>query len=294
MSRKFSPPPDRHPRKPRIVLPRGACDCHFHVFGPQALFPLHPDRKIDVEDATYEQFLHMQEMLGFERGLLVVSALHFYGYDQLVHLLCRDPERLRGVAILQSDVTDKELDLLGEAGVVGARFYPDLDPNLDERLLARVHERGWSAHFLIRGEERAKAWRAPILASHGPIVVEHAGWQPPSAGLDGEGFRIVLEMLDTGRCWVKLSPRMSDQPTLPFSDCLPFIRELIRRAPDRMLWGSDWPHPNYFNPMPNDADLVDMLLDWAPDEGVRHRILVDNPADLFGFPESPALHRLSA
>jgi 2-pyrone-4,6-dicarboxylate lactonase len=94
---------------------------------------------------------------------------------------------------------------------------------------------------------------------------------------------MVLELLETGRCWIKLSPRFSNEAMLPFSDILPFIHDLIRRAPDRMLWGSDWPHPSYFNPMPNDGDLVDQLLEWAPDEAVRKAILVDNPAFLFGF-----------
>jgi 2-pyrone-4,6-dicarboxylate lactonase len=214
----------------------------------------------------------------------VQSGLHFFSYEHLLHLLCRDPDRLRGVAILQPGVTDLELEILAGAGVVGARFYPELQPELDLRFLARIHDRGWSSHFLIRGEEQAKAWRAPMLETQGPMVIEHAGWQAPERGLSGEGFRAILELLDTGRCWIKLSPRMSRQPTLPFSDCLPFIHELIRRAPDRMLWGSDWPHPNYFNPMPNDADLIDLLLDWAPDRALQKTILVDNPAELFGFP----------
>ena len=124
-----------------------------------------------------------------------------------------------------------------------------------------------------------------MLASPGRFVIDHMGWQPCRKGIDSPGFRVVLECLDTGRCWVKLSGpnRFSDQDTLPYSDTLPFAQALIERAPNRVLWGSDWPHPNWFKPMPNDADLLDLLLDWAPDDAARHRILVDNPAELFGF-----------
>ena len=104
-------------------------------------------------------------------------------------------------------------------------------------------------------------------------------------GMDSATFEFLLECLDTGRCWVKLSPRPSKQETLPFSDVLPLVRELVARAPDRLLWGSDWPHPQYWRPMPSDSDLLDMMLDWVPDERTRNRIFVDNPIEAFGFPK---------
>ncbi|MEH2474495.1 2-pyrone-4,6-dicarboxylate lactonase [Nitrobacteraceae bacterium AZCC 2161] len=281
-TKTFSPPPDRNPRAPRIAIPAGACDCHFHIFGPQQRFPMHPGIPVDVEDSIYEQFLHLQNVLGFSRGLLVQSGLHMWSYEHLLHFLHRDPERLRGVAIVRPDVTDGELRSLTEAGVIGARFYPGISPP-DARLQARIVEFGWQSHYLAKGEAALEGIKDQILAAQGPFVIEHAGWQNPADGLNGRGFRMVLELLDTGRCWIKLSPRFSNEPTLPFADTLPFIHELIRRAPERMLWGSDWPHPSYFNQMPNDGDLVDLLLDWAPDEGTRQTILVDNPAALFGF-----------
>lgn len=280
-----SPPPDRNPRPPRFRLPDGSCDCHFHLFGPQRRFPMHPAAPVTVEDCTYEQFVHLQDVLGFSRGLLVQSGLHLWSYEHLLHFLHRDPVRLRGVAILDAGVLDDEIEVLKKAGVVGARFYPGVSPP-DARLQSRIAEHGLQSHYLARGLETLQAWRQAILDAPGNFVLEHSGWQDPADGLDGTGFRIVLEMLDTGRCWIKLSPRFSNEPTFPFSDTLPFIRELIGRAPERMLWGSDWPHPNYFNPMPNDGDLVDMLLDWAPDPAVRRQILVDNPARLFGFSPS--------
>jgi predicted TIM-barrel fold metal-dependent hydrolase len=140
---------------------------------------------------------------------------------------------------------------------------------------------------MLHGEEELAAWRDEIVATPGRFVIEHGGWPPVAKGVDSEAFRVVLDCLDTGRCWVKLSPRFSDQPVLPFSDVLPFVRELVRRAPERLLWGSDWPHPNYFNPMPNDADLLDLMLDWVPDETTRRKIFVDNPAELFGTKPNP-------
>lgn len=285
MNRTKSPPPDRNLRKPKLKVPPGACDCHFHVFGPQTLFPLHPLRKTEVEDATIEDFLRLQAVLGLSRGLLVVSGLHRHSYEHLLHLLCREPARLRGVVILRPGITTRELEILTVAGVLGARFYPepDLSPSIDRETVAQIHEFGWHPHYLVRGREQILAWRSDMLSSPGDFVLEHMGWQSTEEGIDGEGFRVVLECLDTGRCWVKLSPRFSSQATLPFSDTLPFIRKLVENFPDRMLWGSDWPHPNYFNPMPNDADLLDLMLDWAPDETTRNRILVDNPEVLFRF-----------
>jgi predicted TIM-barrel fold metal-dependent hydrolase len=106
----------------------------------------------------------------------------------------------------------------------------------------------------------------------------------PAKGVDGAGFKFMLRCLDTGRCWVKLSPRISNQETFPFSDTDPLVHKLVDYAPTRLLWGSDWPHPQYFKPMPNDVALLDMMLDWVPDAKTRRLIFVDNPAELFGFP----------
>ena len=122
-----------------------------------------------------------------------------------------------------------------------------------------------------------------ILGTDGPFVIEHMGYPHVENGLNDPCYKFLLACLDTGRCWVKLSPRCSAQPELPFSDTLPFVHDLVRRAPKRLMWGSDWPHPNYFNPMPNDADLLDMLLEWEPDEAVRADIMVHNPAEILRF-----------
>jgi predicted TIM-barrel fold metal-dependent hydrolase len=140
-------------------------------------------------------------------------------------------------------------------------------------------------HYLHRADEaQMDGWKPHILKTPGKFVLEHMGGVDPSKGIDGEGFKFVLECLDTGRCWVKLSPRISKQDNFPFSDTDPLVKKLVAHAPTRILWGSDWPHPQYFKPMPNDVALLDMMLDWVPDEKARKLIFVDNPAEVFGFP----------
>jgi predicted TIM-barrel fold metal-dependent hydrolase len=202
----------------------------------------------------------------------------------MLHALAREPSRLRAVAMPAPDVTDLELEVLTRAGVVGIRFSPRASRQIDFKLLGRVHEFGWHPHFLVHGMEEISAWRSQILSVPGPFVLEHTGYPSVERGLQGAEFRFVLECLETGRCWVKLSTRFSAQRAVPFSDTIPFIHALVERAPDRLLWGSDWPHQSHPEPKPDDADLVDMMIDWVQDEASRNRIFVDNPAKLFGFP----------
>lgn len=213
MSRPVTPPPDRTAKSPRLKAPPGACDSHFHVFGPQDRFPYIDPRPLDAEDCPLEDLLDLHQRLGLERGVVVQTAL--YGNDNacLLDALNRCPERLRGIAAVSPDLSDAALQGMTDAGVVGNRFSFMRSPDIDNHLVGRLHEFGWHPQFWFEGEDQA----------------------------------------------------------------------LIERAPNRVLWGSDWPHPNWFKPMPNDADLLDLLLDWAADDAARQRILVDNPAELFGF-----------
>jgi predicted TIM-barrel fold metal-dependent hydrolase len=190
------------------------------------------------------------------------------------------------VVVPWSGITDGELDILTKSGVVGYRITWRLTKTIDERMVARTTERGWSMHYLHRADEsQMDAWKPQILNTPGRFVLEHMGGVDPSKGIDGEGFKFMLACLDTGRCWVKLSPRISKQDDFPFSDTDPLVKKLVEHAPNRLLWGSDWPHPQYFKPMPNDTRLLDMMLDWVPDEKTRKLIFVDNPAEIFGFPK---------
>ena len=292
--RKVTPPPDRNLRRPKLRLPAGSCDTHVHVFGPQARFPLLPNRKLELEDCTLDDLLALHDNLGIERALLVQSFQHGNSYEYMLNALGREPDRLRGVASPASDITDVELDVLQKAGVIAARFAYPASPVIDQQLLGRLAERGWQAHFMFEGAEQIAAWRDTILSYPNPIVIEHTGNPHPRAGLDSPEFRFVLECLDRGDCWVKLSPRWSEQRVLPFSDVVPFLRVLIARAPERLVWGSDWPHPAYFNPMPNDADLVDLLAVWIPDPAVLQRVMVTNPAEAFGWGDPSTSVRMTS
>ena len=281
--RRLSPPPDRHPKTPKLKLPKSACDTHVHIFGPQERFPLAPGRNLTVEDCTLDDLLTLQRAVGLERALLVQSFQHGHAYEYMLDVLTRAPDRLRGITSPAPDVTDSEIDLMSKAGVVGARFAYPADPKLDTRMIDRLQYFGWQTHYFVHGPEQLAAWRDAISATPGKFVLEHMLWPPVAKGIASAEFRFVLECLDTGRCWVKLSPRFSAEKTLPFADTLPFIHALVARHPERLLWGSDWPHPNYFDPMPNDGDLVDLIANWIPDAATRKLILSDNPAALFGF-----------
>ena len=223
----------------------------------------------------------MQAALGLSRGLHVQSMMYENNYEIVLHTQSLFPGRLRAVAIPWPGITDNELSILTECGVVGYRVTHRLEKEVDQRMVARVHEHGWAIHYLVKpGPE----WRRRILASPGRFVLEHMGGIDPSEGLESASFKFVQQCLDTGRCWVKLSPRPSKQESFPFDDMLPFVHTLVERHPNRLLWGSDWPHPQYFKPMPKDVDLLDQMLDWVPEESTRKRIFVDNPAECLGFP----------
>lgn len=288
-TRPFSPPIDRHYPEPRLKLPPGACDCHFHFIGPQKQFPLKPRHvfsHLQFEDTTIDDWLKMQSALGLSRGLHVLSMMYEHNYELALHAQCRLGDRIRSVIVPWEGITDRELEILTRNGVVGYRVAWRLTDVIDERMVARVLEHGWSIHYLHRADDgRMDHWKPVILGTRGKFVLEHMGGVDPSKGIDGEGFKFVLRCLDTGRCWVKLSPRISHQDDFPFSDTDPLVKKLVEHAPTRLLWGSDWPHPQYFKPMPNDVKLLDMMLDWVPDEATRKLIFVDNPAEAFGFPK---------
>lgn len=283
----FSPKIDRSYSKPKLKLPPGACDCHFHFIGPQTQFPLRPNHvfsHLQFEDTSIDDWLKLQEALGFSRGLHVLSMMYENNYEIALHAQNRLGDRIRSVIVPWEQITDGELDLLTDNGVVGYRVAWRLTKEIDERLVARTTERGWSIHYLHRADDQAMdSWKQKILRTPGRFVLEHMGGVDPSKGVDGEGFKFLLECLETDRCWIKLSPRISKQDDFPFSDVDPLVTKLVEHAPHRLLWGSDWPHPQYFKKMPNDVTLLDQMLDWVPDEKIRNMIFVDNPAEIFGF-----------
>ena len=285
--RPFSPKIDRTYPPPKLKLPPGACDTHFHFIGPQAQFPLNPVRPFDhlqFEDTTYPDWERMQAACGLSRGLHVQSMMYGRNYESAVHAQCRYPDRIRTVVIMPwPEITDRELTFLTDIGVVGARLSWRTEKSLDQRVIDRLNGFGWQMHYLVRAGELDPEWAKIILATPGEFVLEHTGYPPADQGPDSKAFDFVMQCIDTGRCWLKLSARFTAQDDFPFDDTNAFVHKLVAHAPERLLWSSDWPHPQYFKPMVNDVSLVDMMLDWVPDEKTRNMIFVDNPIRAFGF-----------
>lgn len=280
MDKPKAPPPNRDVRSPNFVVPKGSIDCHFHIIGPQTFYPLAPTAPVALEDSTLADYLAVQSKLGLSRGVIITSFGHGFDYQHLLHAMAQEPSRFKAVTMLAPDVTDTEIAMLSDAGVVGARFFAGYPPTA--HMLARLAEIGWSAHLLM-SPPLEEAWRPLLDGFAGKLVLEHSGLPAIEEGIQGAYFKRVLRYLDGGRCWVKLSPRFGQTELPPFEDTIPFNRALVDHCAERLLYGSDYPHPNYWHPMPNEAEFLELLPLWAPDEIDRLKILVRNPEALFGF-----------
>lgn len=282
------PPPDPQPRKPRFALPSSSCDSHFHVFGPHAVFPFAANRPFTPHDAPKEALLRLHEVLGFERGVFVQSTCHGSDHAVMLDLLAATSGRYRGVALLTPATTPEQVKRLDAAGVCGVRLhfvshlgpYPARD---DVRAVMRLVEPyGWHIEVHVYGKDLL-ANLDFIAAIKARVVIDHIGRVDAREGPDGPAFVALRRLVDSGNVWVKLSgtDRVSQQEP-PFRDAVALARILAEQAPERILWGTDWPHPNVRR-MPNDGELVDLIPDIAVNETTRRRMLVDNPAEFFGF-----------
>jgi predicted TIM-barrel fold metal-dependent hydrolase len=259
-----------------------ACDCHIHVFGPFDRYPLDPARKYTPEEATLEDHLKVAHALGTGRVVLVQPSV--YGTDNACQ---RDAiavlgERARGVAVIDDSVSDAQLSELNGAGFVGARLNFMRAGELEalERIAARVREFGWHVQLHLPGAMIPQIAER-LLKLPTDFVVDHFGRMDAWQGVVQPAFQALLRLVDSGRCWVKLSaPYRMDGA--PYHKVAPFARELVKRNAQRMLWGTDWPHPDVAV-VPEDHGLLDVLAEWVPDDKVRHRILVENPAKLYRF-----------
>ena len=279
--------PDPLPRAPRFRMPRGACDCHAHVIGSPGRYPFTAERSYTPPPAPEEAYFAMHNALGIERGVLVQVSVHGTDNRLLVETLRRHPRRLRGIAVVTPDVADAELDVLDAAGVRGLRcnelFGGGVGLEAMETLARRIARRGWHLQLLIDGRRlpsiSARLARLPV-----PFVIDHMGCIPTAGGLGGPGFQELCKLLQEADCWVKISGanRIASEP-IPYRDTIPFARALVAARPERAVWGSDWPHVAIKGPMVNDGVLLDLLAEWVPDAATRTRILVDNPAALYGF-----------
>jgi predicted TIM-barrel fold metal-dependent hydrolase len=287
----LNPPPDPHPRRPRITVPPGSWDCHIHLFGPASLFPFAPESPYVSDDALPEHYLANQAVLGLERAVVVSGGGYGTDYSHLKWVLARYGERMRGVLLPRPDFAADEMAELHRLGVRGVRMFGappgnewDHLPRIDARIAGMAAEMGWHVqyHSITRDDIESAADR--LLGLPGTIVVDHLGMFDPRLGLESAGFTAILRLLDSGRVWVKLSGpmRAAREEDYPYPGITPFARRLATHAPERMVWGSDWPHVQMNDRiMPNDGDLLDLLADWVPDEAVRNRILAENPLALY-------------
>lgn len=289
MTTRTCAPPDPNPRRPDLELPPGACDAHCHVFGPGERFPYHPNRSYTPPDAPKERLRALHDHLGIERAVLVQASCHGTYNDVVLDAIASSDGRYRGVAVVDDTFSVDDLKRMHEGGIRGVRFNfvkhleDTPDDDVFDRVIERIEPLGWhvvlhlDAGDILEHEERFRA--LPM-----PIVIDHMARVPTAGGTDQEPFRMLLDFMKNPNTWVKITgaERISAAGP-PFHDAVPFAQALIAAAPDRVLWGTDWPHPNIARHMPNDGDLVDLLALYAPDPELRRRIAVDNPARLYGF-----------
>ena len=283
---KVLPPPDPNPVKPKYTPPPRACDGHCHIFGPASRFPYAPERRYTPQDAGRETLAALHRHLGLERAILVQASCHGTDNNAMLDALEWSKGRWRGVAMVKKDVTDLELTTLHEAGVRGVRFNfvahlggaPDLK-NV-QAVIARVTPLGWHIQLHLDAED-IETYRDFLKSLRVPFIIDHMGRVEAKHGLDQKPFRHLLELMKNELAWVKVSgPERVSSAGKPFHDAMPFARALIAAAPDRVLWGTDFPHPNV-KWMPNDGELVDLFAATVQDDSTRKKILVDNPARLY-------------
>ena len=287
--------PPRDVSRPKVPPPPNACDTHAHVFGPATRFPYAGDRSYTPPDAPLEKYLGMLDQIGFARGVLVQGSAHGRDNSAMLDALTRCPDRLRGVAVADADVSLDDLRAWNWLGVRGLRFnhffrdgqlhYRGGVPlSAAEKLAPAMAELGWHLQLWIDVNDLPEA--IPVLKSLGlPIVIDHMGRTDARAGTGTAGFQSLLSAVGEGWCWAKLSGAHRLSRTAPnYPDARPFHEALVRANPERLVWGGDWPHPRIEGEMPDAGHLFELFQMWTPDQATQHRILVTNPARLYGFP----------
>ena len=285
------PAPMREASRPTSFVPPAlACDAHCHVFGPAASFPFSPSRTYTPPDSGIDDFERLQQRLGLSRAVFVQASCHGTDNSAMVHAIQRGNGRYAGVAMIDDSFTDEDLAHLHANRIRGIRFNfvahlggaPDVDRFW--RLVRRVEPLGW--HIVLHFDAKDLPDYAEMLdAMPVPYIIDHMARVPATDGISQAPFQQLLQLLqEDERCWVKIScaERLTDGKVAPFHDVVPFGQALVAAAPDRVLWGTDWPHPN-MAVMPDEGVLTDLLADYVPDETLRNQILVDNPQTLYDF-----------
>ena len=284
-------PYDPSPKKPDIKLPAGSCDAHCHVFGPAAKFPFAPERTYTPVDAPKEKLFALHRLLGIDRSVLVQASCHGTDNSAMLDAIAASSGKYRGIAMVGRDIGEAELEKLHEGGVRGVRFNfvshlgKDADIDAVRAIVEKIRPLGW--HTVVHFDANRLETLAPVLKSL-PVtmVIDHMGRVDASQGTDQPAFQMLLDLMEDQRFWVKVcgSERIS-RAGPPFHDAVPFARMLVERFTDRILWGTDWPHPNIKKDMPDDGALVDLLPLIAPEEKSIQALLVDNPTRLY-WPEA--------
>ncbi|WP_439294331.1 amidohydrolase family protein [Lonepinella sp. BR2882] len=285
-----------NPSKPKLTLPKGAVDAHCHVFGPGEQFPYAPERKYTPCDASKDQLFALRDLLGFERNVIVQATCHGADNRALVDALEHSHGKARGVATVRADVSQEELQRLHKAGVRGVRFnfvkrLVDTAPTETLMTIAnKIAPLGWHIVIYFEAQDLAEYWdfftQLPTT-----VVVDHMGRPDVSKPVDGEEFNLFVKLMaEHPNFWSKVScperlsvtgPKALDGEQQAYTDVVPFARRLIELFPDRVLFGTDWPHPNLKDHMPDDGLLVDYIAQIATTEQQRQRLLVDNPMRLY-------------
>lgn len=279
---------DTHPTKPTFRLPTGAVDAHCHVFGPGDVFPYAPERKYTPCDASKEQLFALRDFLGFERNVIVQATCHGNDNRAMVDALLAADGRARGVATVSPDVTGEELALLHQAGVRAVRFnyvkrLSDIQPDAYYRqIVERIAPFGWHVVVYFEAADLAEHWDF-FTHLESTVVVDHMGRPDVTKDPSGPEFGQFLRLMDEhDNVWSKVTcPDRLSLTGPPYDDVVPFARTLVERFPDRVLAGTDWPHPNLKTHMPDDGALVDFIPRIATSPLLQQKLLVDNPLALY-------------
>jgi predicted TIM-barrel fold metal-dependent hydrolase len=284
-------PPDPNPHQPRFTVPPGSWDSHFHIFGPPDRFPYAERRLFTPPAAPIEHWLSVSSAIGIERGCVVTPGIHDMDPAVTLDAIARSEGRVCGFIRTDANLTESDVRRLHGGGIRGMRFPfakatgRTFDENAFHVNIARIEATGWIAEFQIDGnslEQHAELiGNVPL-----PTMIDQFAGIAPAGGVDQPAFRTLLDLLSKPNVYLKLmcaDRQLCDGER--YEDIVAMSRAVIAKAPDRIIWGSDWPHAYVFqaNAVPNDGDLISMLLDFAPDEGIRNKILVDNPTRLFDF-----------
>jgi len=284
------------PSKPRFVLPKGAVDAHCHVFGPGKQFPYAPERKYTPCDASKEQLFALRDRLGFERNVIVQATCHGSDNRALIDALQHSNGKARGVATVNRSVTDAELQAMHAAGVRGTRFnfvkrLVDFTPReVLQEIASRIAPLGWHVVVYFDAVDLPELWDF-FTALPTTVVVDHMGRPDVTKPVDGPQFELFVKMMrEHPNIWSKVTcperlsvagPPALDGEQNAYADVVPFARRLVETFPDRVLWGTDWPHPNLQDHMPDDGLLVDWVPHIARTPELQRKLLVDNPMRLY-------------